>query len=99
MHTWKGVAKMVRDKNEAYIQAAEYIREVVRLRDKYWAGAYLTDYPSKIPCGDVWQDCSYFDPDVCLDESKCVLEDAVLWDEDYDSDTEYNYVYADMMLY
>lgn len=90
---------MVRDKNEAYIQAAEYIREVVRLRDKYWAGAYLTDYPSKIPCGDVWQDCSYFDPDVCLDEGECILANAVLWDEDYDSDTEYNYVYADMMLY
>jgi len=38
---------------------------------------------SQTPCGDTWQDCPWYDPDICLDESKCLLEDAVLWGDNY----------------
>jgi len=50
---------------------------------------------NQIPCGDAWQDCPYFDPDICLDEGQCILEDAVLWNDDYDQ--EDSDVIADMM--
>ena len=49
---------------------------------------------SVIPCGDNWMDCPYYDPGVC-DLGECVLVDAMLWGNYYD--TEYNYVYADMV--
>jgi len=48
---------------------------------------------SKIPCGNEWMDCEYYDPDIC-DIGECVLEDAVLWDDNYDQNTENNYDYA-----
>ena len=35
-----------------------------------------------IACGPNWEDCQFFDPDICL-AGECILEDSPLWEDDY----------------